>query len=72
VKPRSKTEAAVLGGVSAIALVLLVLQLVHNHFAVDLWVVVLFGVGALPWFWRVLESVDFPGGGGLKLRTCGR
>ncbi|BBX53147.1 hypothetical protein GCM10009645_54030 [Mycolicibacterium poriferae] len=67
-KPESKTEAIVLCVISAIAMVLIVLQLAHNNWSVDLWVVVLFGVGALPWFYRVLESVDFPGGGGLKLR----
>jgi hypothetical protein len=68
VEPKSRTEWVVLGATSIIALILLVLQLVHNNWSVDLWVVVVLGVGALPWFWRVLESVDFPGGGGLKLR----
>ncbi|OKH76530.1 hypothetical protein EB75_02455 [Mycobacterium sp. ST-F2] len=66
--PKSRGEAFLLSGVTVVAFALMVLQLAHNDWSVDLWVVVSFGLGALPWFWRVLESIEFPGGGGLKLR----
>lgn len=66
-KPQSKTEATVLGLISAGAVTLVILQLTHN-ITIDKWVIIVFAIGALPWFWRTLESITFPGGGIKLLR----
>ncbi|GAB3227839.1 hypothetical protein [Mycolicibacterium hippocampi] len=62
-KPKSTFEGVALTLITLVAGLLLVLQLKHNGWSVDVWVVVLFAIGALPWFWRTFESVTFPGGG---------
>lgn len=71
-KPQSRTEWTVLGAVSLVSVVLLVVQLKHNGWGVDGWIVGLLGIGTLPWFWRVFESVNFPGGGGVVIRELER
>ena len=66
--PKSKVEWSVLGAVTVVAVALIVMQLIHNEWAVDGYVLGLIGIGALPWFWRVLKKVEIPGGGSIELR----
>jgi hypothetical protein len=40
----------------------MVLHLFRNQFHVDVWVVVLLGLAAFPWYAPSIESVAFPGG----------
>jgi hypothetical protein len=65
VKPQSKAEAAVLILISAGAVAIMVPELIHKV-TIDKWLIIVFGIAALPWFWRTLESITFPGGG-LKM-----
>lgn len=71
-KPTSKFEWALLSVITSSAGVLLLLQLRHGGWTVDKWVIALFAIGALPWFFPLLESVDIPGGGGVRLRKLER
>jgi hypothetical protein len=48
--------------VSAVAAGLLIFDLVDRGH-VDGWTIALLAFAALPWFWEVIETVSFPGGG---------
>lgn len=48
--------------VSAIAAALLIFDLVDRGH-VDGWTLALLAFAALPWFWEVIETISFPGGG---------
>ena len=49
-------------GVSAVAAGLLIFDLIDRGH-VDGWAIALLAFAALPWFWEVIETVSFPGGG---------
>jgi hypothetical protein len=48
--------------VSAVAAGLLIFDLVDRGH-VDGWAIALLAFAALPWFWEVIETISFPGGG---------
>ena len=48
--------------ISAVALILIIVDLLGRRGRVDGWTIGLLAIGALPWFWEVIESVAFPGG----------
>jgi hypothetical protein len=54
--------------VSVVALVALVLHIAEPTWKIDSIAIALLVVAALPWLGEILESIDLPGGGGVKYR----